>query len=376
MQESFLNKYPLIFAINLKYSKSEKRFQSVNLIAVIALFILILAGGVVRSTGSGMGCPDWPKCFGKYIPPVKEAQLPADYLTKYTEIQAKKNVRFVKVLNAFGYSNLASKIKAGSSSATPQQEEFNVAKTWTEYINRLIGAITGLFLLLTAAYSFYYLKISKRIVLLSVFNLLLVGFQAWLGSIVVSTNLVPWVVTVHMLLALAILAVSIYTWHKARMLKLGKRVLIAKPWIAILTFLALVLDIIQITIGTEVREKIDEYAAKLNENFRQEWINGAEKVLLNHKNLALLVIVVNIVLFMLMRKVFAKSSIQQQLMSTSFIIIMLQVFVGVILAYLGLPPIAQVAHLFLASLLFGTQFYLLLNLFQTAKPSGASYGVE
>ncbi len=360
----------------MKYSKSEQRFQSVNLFAVIALFILILAGGVVRSTGSGMGCPDWPKCFGKYIPPVKEAQLPGDYRTKYAEIQAKKNVRFVKLLNAFGYAGLASKINASNLSARPQQEEFNVAKTWTEYINRLIGAITGLFLLLTAGYSFYYLKISKKIILLSVFNLLLVGFQAWLGSIVVSTNLVPWVVTVHMLLALGILGISIYTWHKARMLKIGKRVVFNKPWITIVAFLALALDIIQITIGTEVRERIDEYAAKLNESFRQEWVNGAEKVLLNHKNLALLVILVNVVLFMLMRKVFAKSSIQQQLMSTSFIIIMLQVFAGVILAYLGLPPIAQVAHLFLATLLFGTQFYLLLNLFQTAKTSGAGYGVE
>jgi cytochrome c oxidase assembly protein subunit 15 len=360
----------------LRYSKSEEKFQLVNLIAVIALFVLILAGGVVRSTGSGMGCPDWPKCFGKYIPPIKEAQLSKDYRTKYAEIQVKKNNRFIKVLNAFGYHTLALKIKNSNLTEAPQQEEFNAAKTWTEYINRLIGAITGLFLLLTAVYSFYYWKISKAIVFFSVFNLLLVGFQAWLGSIVVSTNLVSWVVTVHMLLALAILAISIYTWHKAKMLKLGKRVLLTKPWIAIVTFFALSLDIIQITIGTEVREKIDEYAAKLNENFRQEWVTGAEKVLLNHKNLALLVIVINVVLFMLIRKVFVKSAIQQQLMSTSFIIIMLQVFVGVVLAYLGLPPIAQVAHLFLASLLFGTQFYLLLNLFQTAETSGARYGVE
>lgn len=358
----------------MKYSKSEKRFQSINLIAVIALFTLILAGGVVRSTGSGMGCPDWPKCFGKYIPPVKEAQLPADYRTKYAEIQVKKNMRFIKMLNALGYTGLASKIQSTNALPTPLKEEFNAAKTWTEYINRLIGAITGMFLLLTFAYSFYYWKISKRIVFLSLFNLFLTGFQAWIGSIVVSSNLVPWIVTVHMLIALAILAISIYTYHTAKIFKAGKN-FSDKGWVVVVMFFALVLDVIQITIGTEVREKIDEYAARLQGNFRQEWIDGAEKVLFNHKNLALLMILVNVLLFMLIRKSYVKSSVQQQLMSTSFIIIVFQIFAGVALAYLSLPPIAQVVHLFLASLLFGTQFYLLLNLFDTAEMSGTKYGV-
>ncbi len=360
----------------MKYSNPAEKFQSVSLLSVIALFVLILAGGVVRSTGSGMGCPDWPKCFGKYIPPVKEAQLPANYRTDYAERQLKKNIRFAKVLDIMGYTSLANKIKFNTLVTNRQQEEFNAAKTWTEYINRLIGAITGLLLLLSAVYSFYYWKISKQIIVLSFVNLFLVGFQAWIGSIVVSSNLVPWIVTVHMLLALAILAISIYTWHKAQILNTGKGSKPNQIWTTVLCFFALALDVIQIAIGTEVREKIDEYAAKLKGNFRQEWVIGAEKVLLNHKNLALLVIVINVTLFMLIRKSFVKSSVQQQLMSTSFIIIMFQVFVGVVLAYLGLPPVAQIIHLFLASLLFGTQFYLLLNLFRSAETSGAKYGLE
>lgn len=339
------------------------------------MFILILAGGVVRGSGSGMGCPDWPKCFGKYIPPVKEAQLPRNYRTQYTEHQLKKNLRFVKVLDAFGYTALASKIQSDTLGKSYQQEEFNAFKTWTEYINRLIGAVTGIFLLLTALYSFYYYKRSIVIFLLSIFNLLLVGFQAWLGSIVVSTNLIPWIVTVHMLIALAILAISIYTLHKAKLLHLNK-IVKAKSLVLVTTCLALLLDIIQITIGTEVREKIDEYAAKLKGDFRQEWIEGAGKILMDHKNLALLVIITNIVLYLVIRKNYIKSSVQQQLMSTSFIIIMLQIFAGVALSYLGLPPIAQVAHISLASLLFGTQFYLLLNIFKSAETSGVKYGVE
>jgi cytochrome c oxidase assembly protein subunit 15 len=359
----------------LKYSEAEKKFQLFNLLSVVALFILILAGGVVRGTGAGMGCPDWPKCFGQYIPPVKEAQLPKNYRTQYAEHQLKKNRRFVKLLDALGYASLSLKIKSSTTAKSFQEEEFNVTKTWTEYINRLIGAITGFLLMLTAAYSFYYYKKSMWIIILSVFNLLLVGFQAWIGSIVVSTNLVPWIVTIHMLIALAILAISIYTLHKAKFLQAGKQ--ISPPiLVLIVTCLALVLDVVQITIGTEVREKIDGYATRLTGEPRQEWVANAGEILMNHKNIALLVIVINVLLYLIIRKNFVKSSIQQQLMSTSFIIIMLQIFAGVALSYLGLPPIAQVAHIVLASLLFGAQFYLLLNLFKSVETSGVKYGME
>lgn len=329
---------------------------------------MILAGGIVRSSGSGMGCPDWPRCFGRYIPPTKEAQLPKNYRTSYLEKQLKKNQHFASVLEFFGYNSLAIKIKLDTFVATGgQQEEFNPLKTWTEYINRLIGVITGILLLTTAFYSFTHLKKNNLIVFLSLFNLILIVFQAWLGSIVVSSNLVPWIVTVHMLVALLILAISIYTWHKAKSLRVEKEHMQVSSLIKIITFLALVFDIVQITIGTEVREKVDEYAAKLNGDNRQNWINGAEKILFEHKNMALAVIVINIILYLVLRKHFEKSSVQRQLMSISFIFIILQVLAGVALSYWNLPPTAQALHILLASLLFGTQFYLLLNLFKSAQ---------
>src|ERR1700742_563537 len=193
---------------------SKITFQKINLLSIVLLFVLILAGGVVRSTGSGMGCPDWPKCFGGYIPPTNISQLPKDYKQKYVAERVAKNQRFANTLDVFGYSDLAKRIREDKSILVP--EEFNAAKTWTEYVNRLIGAISGLFLLLTAVYAFSYSKESKLIVFLSILNLILVGFQGWLGSIVVSTNLVAWIVTVHMLLALAILALSITTYHLAK----------------------------------------------------------------------------------------------------------------------------------------------------------------
>src|SRR4051812_21400999 len=131
---------------------SKARFQKINLLSIIVLFILILAGGVVRSTGSGMGCPDWPKCFARFVPPTNVSELPADYKEKYVAGRVAKNQRFAKTLDVFGYSDLARRIREDRSILIP--EEFNAAKTWVEHINRLVGVLSGFCVLLTVIYSF------------------------------------------------------------------------------------------------------------------------------------------------------------------------------------------------------------------------------
>ncbi len=341
------------------YSSSERTFIRVNFITIITLFVLILAGGVVRSTGSGMGCPDWPKCFDQYIPPTSFKELPDNYQQKYVAKRLQKNERFAKMLDKMGKSDLAYKIRNDHSIALP--EEFNPAKTWTEYINRLIGAFCGLLLLLTFYWSLKYYKISKRVTILSFINLILVLIQAWLGSIVVSTNLVAWIITVHMLLALAIVGVSIYTYYYAKALNFKQSSVKENiNYLSVFVLFTLILSVIQIAFGTELRETIDFVASQQTD--RQTWISRAGEIFNYHRDISILVIVTNIALYVLIKRKVSLAHIQKKFAFLNLALVLLQMLTGLTLSYLSLPPVSQALHILFASLLFGNQLYLFLLL--------------
>lgn len=346
---------------------AEKRFIMVSKITIIMLFLVILAGGVVRSTGSGMGCPDWPKCFNRLIPPTHVSQLPEDYEQDYIDGREKKNERFAKALKFLGFSELGDKIRNDKSILI--HEEFNVAKTWTEYINRLTGAILGVFLLACFVLSFSFLHNRKRIVFLSFANLILVFFQAWMGSIVVSTNLTPWVITVHMLIALLILAISIYTYFYATIT--AQRIMLLNSystvrWIKVLAVSMVLLTILQVIIGTNIREDIDMISASLKGLERETWVARLGNNFLWHRELALVTIILNGLLFFMVRSRYTKRSENSMMVNSIIILLLLQIISGLVLGYLGMPAYMQTVHLLLSTLVFGAQFYLVLLL---KKPS-------
>src|SRR3982750_3201690 len=47
------------------------RLAKLSLAPTVLTFLAVTAGGLVRATGSGLGCPGWPKCYGRWIPPAE-----------------------------------------------------------------------------------------------------------------------------------------------------------------------------------------------------------------------------------------------------------------------------------------------------------------
>ena len=343
------------------YLPAEKRFVRVNLWTIFVLYIVILAGGVVRSTGSGMGCPDWPKCFNRLVPPTDVSQLPEGYEQKYIQGRAEKNERFAEYLDKFGFSESADKIRKDKSIL--EHEPFNPVKTWTEYFNRLAGATAGVFLLLTAIYSFAFIQNRKRIVFLSFLNLFLVVFQAWMGSIVVSTNLTPWVITVHMVLALVIVTIGIYTYFQARILREpGLLLNTGSKVIKIFSGVLVLLTLFQVITGTEIREQIDVIADNLGGQARDTWVSYLDTQFIIHREVALGVVVLNLVLFFMIRRRFAQNGIQSQMINMILVLIAIQAISGLILVYLNFPAYMQTVHLVVGCITFGIQYYLTLLL--------------
>lgn len=345
--------------------KSHARFIRLNFISILVTLLVILAGGVVRSTGSGMGCPDWPKCFDQYIPPTHLSQLPADYQQKYVASRIAKNDRFAKTLDKLGKKHLADEIRHDPSILEP--EVFNAAKTWTEYVNRLVGALTGIFLLLVAYRSFAYRRSAKRITILSILNLVVIGFQAWLGSIVVSTNLLQWVVTVHMLLALVVLGILVYTYHYARQMYREPVVIISSMlWLKVVLVGATVFSIIQIVLGTEVREAIDMISKSLGYTDRASWVDKVGDIFVYHRDLAILVAVLNVLVYKFVMDKFGGKATELRVGNSIVIVLLVQVVSGIILSNFALPPYAQVIHMLFSTILFTLQYYLYLLVSKTS----------
>lgn len=308
------------------------RFRRIGIITVAAVYFLILVGAIVRASGAGMGCPDWPTCFGQWIPPTDASQLPPNYHEIYADL---------------GYA----------------ETDFNPIKTWTEYINRLTGVSVGILIILTNLMAIPFLKRNPPVFYIALTALLLVMFQGWLGAVVVSTNLHPLMITTHMLLALGIAALLIYAVARSQtgyFPPIHSHALNRKLEIALK--LALAITLAQVILGAQVREAVDAIASAHAYTQRYLWPHELPRVFYVHRAFAFLLLCTNLWLVWQFLLSLPQDHLLFRLGLSLGLLTLLAVATGIGMERLGIPPVIQPLHLLLANLIFGTQFLLLLSL--------------
>ena len=324
-----------------------RSFNKLCLKTLIAVYVLILVGGIVRSSGSGMGCPDWPTCFGNWVPPTSVDDLPANYKEDYSAYRYKKNIKFARFLSSIGLKETAAKIIEDKS--IQEEADFNATKTWIEYINRIVGVVIGILIVATFAVSIKLWKQDRTITWISFLTLISVIIQGWFGSIVVSTNLTPWTVTLHMFLAMVIVFMLVFLLHRSS----ATTSIVTSPLVKVLLIGCMAVLLIQIMLGTQVREAIDRVA----DMTRGTWIANVGADFVIHRSFSWVVLALHVVLVVRLYKT---------LNSTFYplaigLLVAASILTGVGMAYLSVPPVLQPLHLLFATAAFGILAFLFFH---------------
>lgn len=329
-------------------------------ISLILVYMVIIAGAVVRMTGSGMGCPDWPKCFGYYVPPTEISELQFQPNRKYKKGQVIIVDEKLKVA-ASNFTSAENYDESNWETYTRHDYAvFNPTHTWVEYINRLSGALAGFAVLIMAFLSFKKWKHKKRITILSWLGVFLMGFQGWLGATVVYSVLEPVKITIHMVMALVIVALLLYLlFISSEKEKIRTKTNLFQN----LLILATLLTLIQVVLGTQVRQVVDEQVKLLGDAANDLWLANPDFSFYAHRSFSIAVLLVNIILWWENRRFrlgFSK-------INWVMLFIFLEIATGIAMYNFDFPFLSQPLHLVIASLLFGVQFYLLLECLAARK---------
>ena len=326
-------------------SNAARQYSVFASITIATVFILILLGGIVRSTGSGLGCPDWPRCFGRWVPPTEVSQLPPDYKTRYNP----HNLPLERV-------------------------EFNAVKTWIEYVNRLFGALTGVFVIISMVLAYRASGVSTPFRLTALATVL-TGAQGFLGKTVVSTNLAPFVISAHMLLAqvivfLLIAALLHYRFRDARGEMRDARLGADKTLTSRISPLAsqinwssiiLIALFAQLFMGIAIRQQVDFGVNSLGLP-KAEIVERFNWVFYIHRSFSIVLVVLIVQHYNKAQKAgLFTDALTHKLFNWAIWLVTIELLVGAALYYFDLPAASQAVHLLLASLLIAAYFALLLT---------------
>ena len=188
----------------------QRLIARVAFFAAILAFVVVGLGAYTRLTNSGLGCPDWPGCYGQLMVPSQQHEL------------------------------------AEAQQAFPQQV-VEPAKAWKEMIHRYVAGSLGLLMVLLAGLMVIRHR-SQRMLLFPVLLLGLLVFQAALGMWTVTWQLLPLVVMGHLLGGFLILSLLWLLWLRMRDTRsLAKMAGLHRfrPW----ALLAMVMVFLQIALG-------------------------------------------------------------------------------------------------------------------------------
>jgi heme a synthase len=329
-------------------SNKLSRFQKVALAALIAVVVLIFIGAVVRATGAGMGCPDWPKCWGEYIPPTHASEIDVNKLP-IEKYKAKRE-----------------RMGGNPDDITVDTvlAEFNPTHTWTEFTNRLCSLPVGLFSVLTMIMAFQFRSSRPWIFFGAFAAVFLVGLNAWMGARIVFSGLQPGTITTHMALAILLMCVQVYiVWgggERRWLLEVseGKKSLL--KWVGLSLFL---LIIIEGMMGSQVREMTDLLKKSHGDAPRSEWIYELEHtwVYIIHRSFSWVILGVSFWWFMLGKSYRIGGVKWPEILVLSMVLS--QMVLGIILSNVGILRVVQVLHIGLSSLLVCGMFVWLLTAF-------------
>ena len=292
------------------------KFRSFSNITILFTYLLIFIGGLVRVSGAGMGCPDWPKCFDRWIPPTNVDQLP-DHIDPAL---------------------------------------FNIVLAWIEYCNRLFGAFVGLLIIITMflALKHHYSNLKIKFAVISAFILTLV--QGWLGSVLVHTVLNPITITLHLIFALIIVLLLIYGSQTSYYLQFPNSEKQSNYRSGLKTHFLFLLGIliIEIILGTEIRgglEMIRKENPIVDSQFLLDMLGPFKYA---HTIFGILIALISSYLWYHLTIQEKKPSGLIKVTSTLIVFLVYsQIFLGEILVFFDVIPLIQLFHLWFASLIVG-----------------------
>ncbi len=335
---------------------STKNYRRWLRLSILVIYLIIVAGAVVRMTGSGMGCPDWPKCFGYWIPPTEESQLDFMPNTSFKEgmvIIVNEELRVAKedffTGNIYDETNWEPYTKHDYA-------VFNKFHTWTEYINRLIGALGGLVVLIAAFLSLQFIKTRPKLTVLTVTALLAMLIQAVIGKIVVDTLLSPVLITIHMIVALLIVGLLIYLLYEVLPTNLTYK---NNGKLSRLAFVLILLTLVQVAMGTQVRQYIDHQVDLFGYPLSSQWLENGPLLFFIHRSFSILLLGIHGWLIYRAIKIYKHPTRAYIVLA---VLLAITILSGVVMNYLDFQYASQATHLVIASLILGLQFYIWMRL--------------